>query len=100
MLALECSELESHAVDLSSHEATLAEREHPWKMREDLCNCELTISSQEGILQHRAIALTSKENELADKENRLVEIELQGLPAMRKMVEELQVTWEVEAQKV
>jgi hypothetical protein len=36
--------------------------------KEDLCNHELTISSQEGNLEHRAIALTFKERELADKE--------------------------------
>jgi hypothetical protein len=41
----------------------------------------------------------SIEKELADKEKWLVEIELQGLAAMHRMVEELQAIWAVEAQK-
>jgi hypothetical protein len=67
------------------------ERECPRKTREDLCNRRLTISSQEGTLEHRAIALTFKERELADKEKQLAEKELQELPAMRRIVVELQL---------
>jgi hypothetical protein len=100
-LARERSELESHAADLSAHEAALAmERGHMWKTREDLCNHELSISTQQGILEDRAIALTSKEKDLADKEKRLVKTELQGLATKCKTVEELQATQEVKAQKV
>jgi hypothetical protein len=73
------------------------EWEHQWKTCEDLCNRELTISSQEGILERRTITLTSKEKDLANKEKRLLETEFQGLAAMRKTVEELRATWEVEA---
>jgi hypothetical protein len=57
----ERSELESHAIDLSAHKAALATVwEHLWKTREDFCNCELTISSQEGIVECCAIALASQ----------------------------------------
>jgi predicted transcriptional regulator len=52
------------------------EQEHLSKTHQDLCNRELTITSQEGIVERRAITLTSKGKELADKEKRLVEIEL------------------------
>jgi hypothetical protein len=100
-LTRERSELESHAADLSAHEAALAmELGHLWKTWEDLCNHELTISTQQGILEDRAIALTSKEKDLADKEKRLVKTELQGLATKCKTVEELQATQEVKAQKV
>jgi hypothetical protein len=70
-------ELTSRTIDLRAHEATLKmEQEHLRKTRDDLYNHELTISSQEGILEHRAIALTFKERELAGREKRLAEKEL------------------------
>jgi hypothetical protein len=66
---LECKRNEhtSCADNLKAHETAL-EREwkHLKKMQEDLCNCELTISIQDGTLEHRATALTSKERELAN----------------------------------
>jgi hypothetical protein len=98
MLQCESSELKSHAVDLSSREAALeVERECMRKMREDLCNRELTFSSQEGALECHVIALTFKEKEIADKEKWLVDTWLQELATTRKMVEGLQA---VEAQNV
>jgi hypothetical protein len=55
--------------DLSTREVAMeAEWECLRKMREDLLTRELTITSQEGALERRAIALTSKEKELANKE--------------------------------
>jgi trehalose/maltose hydrolase-like predicted phosphorylase len=78
------------------------ERERLRKTHEDLYNCELTISLQEGTLERHAIALTLtlKERELGDKEKWLAEKELQELAAMCVTVEELQAAWEVEVQKV
>jgi hypothetical protein len=82
-LERESSELKSLAGGLSSHEAALeVEQECLRKTREDLCNCELTISSQDG-------ALTFREKELADKEKWLAETGLQELATTCKMVEEL-----------
>jgi hypothetical protein len=98
MLQCESSELKSHADDLSSREAALeAECECLRKMCEDLCNRELTISSQEGALERHVIALTFKEKEIADKEKWLVDTWLQELATTRKMVEGLQA---VKAQNV
>jgi hypothetical protein len=59
---LKNSELETCANDLSTREAAMAvEVERLKKAHEDLFTCELTITSQEGILEHRAIELASKE---------------------------------------
>jgi hypothetical protein len=69
-------------------------------MHEDLCNHELSITFQEGTLASRANALGSRERDLADKKKRLAEKELQELAATCKKVEELQVVWAVEVQKV
>jgi predicted nuclease with TOPRIM domain len=100
-LERESSELKSHPNNLSTHEAALeAEQECLRKMREDLCNCELTIPSQEGAQERRAIALTFNEGELTDKEKWLAEIGLQELATTCKTLEELQAVWTVEAQKV
>jgi hypothetical protein len=66
------------------------DREHLRKTREDLYNCELTISSQEGTLERHAIALTFKERNLADKEKWLAEKEIQELADMCRSMEELQ----------
>jgi hypothetical protein len=97
----ESSELKSRADDLSTHEATLeAEQECMRKTCEDLCNREFTISSQEGTLERRTIALTFKERELANKEKWLVEIGLQELATMCKMVEELQAARAIEVHKI
>jgi chromosome segregation ATPase len=50
-LEREQSELTSRADDISAHEAALeTEQEHLRKMHENLYNCELVISSQEGTL--------------------------------------------------
>jgi hypothetical protein len=49
------------------------EWEHLRKTREDLFTHELTITLQEGSLERHAIALTSKEKELANKEKWLAD---------------------------
>jgi hypothetical protein len=67
------------------------------KTREDLYNHNLTISFQEGTLEHRTTALTSRKREPVDKEKQLTEKELRELAAMHMIVEELQVTRAVEA---
>jgi hypothetical protein len=83
--------------DLSTHEAAVeAEWERMRKNHEDLFTRELTITLQEGSLEHRAIALTSKEKELANKEKWLADAELQELATTRKTVEELQAVRAVE----
>jgi hypothetical protein len=93
--------LKSCADGFSAPEATLeAKQECLRKTRDDLCNCELTISSQEGTLEHHAIALTFTERELADTEKRLEEASLQELAATCRVVEELQAAWAIETQKV
>jgi uncharacterized protein (DUF3084 family) len=68
-LKRERKELESHSVNLSTHEATVeVEHERLRKTSEDLCNHKLSISFQEGTLAARANALASRERELANKE--------------------------------
>jgi hypothetical protein len=100
-LECESSELQSRVNDLSTHEATV---EAEWaclrKTCEDLFTHELTITSDEGALKHCAIALTSKEKELANKEKWLVDVGLQELATTHKTVEELQAAQAIEAQKV
>jgi DNA repair exonuclease SbcCD ATPase subunit len=97
----ERNELTSCTDDLSAREATLEmERERLRKMYEDLCSHEFAISSQEGTLECRIIALTSKERKLANKEKWLAEKEFQELATMHRTVEELQAARQVEAQKV
>jgi hypothetical protein len=100
-LERESDDLKSCTNDLNTCEAALeAESECLRKTHEDLYTSELSISSQEGTLEHRAIALNFKEKEPAKKEMWLAETGLQELATTRKMVEELQVAWAVEAHKV
>jgi uncharacterized protein (DUF3084 family) len=90
-LERESSELQSHANDLSTHEVAVeAEWERLRKTHEDLFTRELAITSQEGTLEHRAIALTFKEKEIAKKEKWLAGAGPEELATTRKMVEELQ----------
>jgi hypothetical protein len=63
------------------------------KTREDLFTHELTITLQEGSLERRAIALTSKEKELANKEKWLADAGLQELATTCKTVE-AQKVWD------
>jgi hypothetical protein len=77
-----------------------AEWERLRKTCEDLFTHKLTITSQEGTLECRAILLTSKEKELATREKWLADAGLQELATMSKTIEEFRVARAVEAQMV
>jgi hypothetical protein len=84
----------SHEADLNTLEATLeAEQNRMRELRTDLLARELAANLQANHLAFR-------EKELADKEKRLAEKQLQELVVVRKRLEELQAARAVEAQKV
>jgi uncharacterized protein (DUF3084 family) len=89
-LERESSELQSCTNDLSTHKVIVeVEWECLRKTREDLFTRELTITLQEGTLERRAIALTSREKELANKEKWLADAGLQELATKCKTMEQV-----------
>jgi hypothetical protein len=83
-LSRELEAITTHESDLSSHATTLAME---WK---DLEETRAGVLARELTSDIRDVRLNSKDEELADREKRLVEMQLQELATTHRRLEELQ----------
>jgi hypothetical protein len=86
--------LAMHESSLESHEATLAAEQKDFEdARASVLACEFAADVRESALDTRAV-------EVADREKRLAEHQMQELAAAQKSLQDLQVVRAGEAQKV
>jgi hypothetical protein len=93
-LERELAGLSMRESSLENHEAALAAEQRDFEgTRASVLACELAADIREGALETRAA-------EVADRERRLAEQQMQGLATAQKWLEELQAVHVGEAQKV
>jgi uncharacterized protein (DUF3084 family) len=86
--------LASHESELNSHEATLAVEQ------KELEGAHAGVLAHELTAEVRDGHLNSREEEMADREKRQMERQLQEMANAHKRLEELQAAWASKAHKV